>query len=77
MIQSYFRSKDQQDIQWFYDTYINQRWGVDFQIKEQSKDKDSIELVVTEINKLQIPVKLSRLKKRNSLTKSGFILIRI
>ena len=64
MIQSYFRSKDQQDIQWFYDTYINQRWGVDFQIKEQSKDKDSIELVVTEINKLQIPVKLSKLKNK-------------
>ena len=64
MIQSYFKSKDQQDIQWFYDTYINQRWGVDFQIKEQSKDKDSIELIVTENNKLQIPVKLSRLKNK-------------
>jgi len=67
-IAAFFKRKENKNIQWFYDAYIQKRLGLDFKIQQKKKSKDTIEVVLTEKNSLPIPVKLSLLNKKTILS---------
>lgn len=73
----YFRTilttNSSKDVSWFFDEFVSSKEHIDFRIKSVKKSKDSLEIVIKNINNINVPISLSGLRKGGGLVSKTWI----